>query len=82
MTQFDDRIEGEIKTHEKEMLRKAVIAKYGEKDLTERINYVLSIYSHEEWPAEKMLSKLKEIGLAEKETQDDVIEAYKKLGLA
>ncbi len=44
MTEFNDRIEGEIKTHEKEMIRRVIIKKYGDKDLIERIQYVMSTY--------------------------------------
>lgn len=63
MTEFNDRIEGEIKTHEKEMMRKAVILKYGSKDLIERIHYVISTYEKDHWTEEEMFDKLTELGL-------------------
>jgi hypothetical protein len=63
MTDFSDRTEGEIKTHEKEMLRKAVIAKYGSKNLTERIRYAMDRHKQDLWTAEQMFAKLTELGL-------------------
>lgn len=63
MTQFDDRLEGEMKTHEAEMLHKAIIKKYGGLPLKDRIIYVMSIYHHESWGAADMYAKLKELDL-------------------
>lgn len=63
MTEFNERIEGEIKTHEKEMLKKIIINKYGNKTLMERIQYVMSTYKQDSWTAESMFEKLTELGL-------------------
>ena len=70
MTEFNERIEGEIKTHEKEMLRKVVIKKYGDRELPERIRYVMETYPKESqpagqagWTADEMFAKLTELGL-------------------
>ena len=72
MTEFNERIEGEIKTHEKEMLRKAIIKKYGDKDLSTRIQYVKSIYSQDSWTADELFAKLTELGLNGKDSVADV----------
>ncbi len=72
MVEFSDRIEGEIKTHEKEMIRKAIIKKYGDKDLTERIQYVTSIYKKDLWTEEEMLEKLTELGLKGTDSIEDI----------
>ena len=79
MTEFSDRIEGEIKTHEKEMLKKAVILKYGGKDLIERIQYVISTYKKDHWNEEKMFEKLTELGLIGTDNMNDVKEAFGKI---
>lgn len=63
MTEFDERLEGEMKTHEKEMLRKIVINKYGDKPLPERIEYVMKTYPKDTWTAEEMFARLTELGL-------------------
>ncbi len=76
MVEFSDRIEGEIKTHEKEMLRNAVIKKYGDKDLVERIYYVMSRYEKDHWSAEEMFERLTELGLNGKDTREDVKDAF------
>lgn len=76
MTEFSDRIEGEIKTHEKEMLRKAVILKYGDKDLIERIHYVMSTYEKDHWSEEEMFEKLTELGLNGTDSMNDVKNAF------
>ncbi|NUM50893.1 MAG: hypothetical protein HUU48_07225 [Flavobacteriales bacterium] len=76
MTEFDDRIEGEIKTHEKEMMRKAVIQKYGSKDLIERIHYVRSTYEKDHWSEKEMFEKLIELGLNGTDSLNDVKEAF------
>jgi len=72
MTDFNDRIEGEIKTHEAEMLRKAVITKYGSKSLHERILYMMERYKQDQWNADAMFTKLNETGLAGTDTLQDV----------
>lgn len=72
MTEFNDRIEGEIKSHEKEIMRKAVILKYGGKDLIERINYVMSTYEKNHWYEEEMFEKLTELGLNGTNSVNDV----------
>ena len=76
MTDFNDRIEGEIITHEKEMLRKAVIAKYGGKDLNERIQYVMTTYEKDHWSEEEMFEKLTELGLNGTDSLKDVKDAF------
>lgn len=76
MTEFSDRIEGEIKTHEKEMMRKAVIKKYGDKDLIERIHYVISTYEKDYWSEKEMFEKLTELGLNGTDSMDDVKKAF------
>ncbi|HLG34210.1 MAG TPA: hypothetical protein VI757_04965 [Bacteroidia bacterium] len=76
MTEFNERIEGEIKTHEKEMLRKAVISKYGGKDLIDRIQYVMSTYKQDSWSADEMFAKLTELGLSGKDSVTDVKNAF------
>ena len=63
MTEFDERLEGEMKSHEKEMLHKVVIQKYGNKELSERITYVKSTFPRYSWSAEEMLAKLTELEL-------------------
>lgn len=72
MTDFHERIEGEIKTHEKEMMRKAIIKKYGDKDLIQRIYYVMSTYEKAHWSKEEMFDKLTELGLNGTNSVDDV----------
>lgn len=72
MPEFSDRIEGEIKTHEKEMMRKAVIKKYGDKDLIERIHYVMSTYEKDHWSEEEMFEKLTELGLNGTDSMSDI----------
>ena len=72
MTEFDDRIEGEIKIHEKEMLRKIIINKYGNKALIERIQYVMSTYKKDSWSEEEMFAKLTELGLIGTDSVTDV----------
>ena len=72
MTEFNDRIEGEIKTHEKEMIRKAIIKKYGDKDLIERIQYVILTYKKDLWTEEEMFEKLTELGLNGTDSIHDV----------
>lgn len=72
MTDFNDRIEGEIKTHEKEMIRKIIIKKYGDKDLIERIQYVMSTYKKDHWTEEEMFDKLTELELIRTDSIDDV----------
>ena len=72
MTEFNERIEGEIKTHEKEMLRKIIIGKYGDKELPERIRYVMENYKKESWTAEEMFAKLTELGLPANNSVTDV----------
>jgi hypothetical protein len=75
MTEFNERIEGEIKTHEAEMLKKAVVAKYGAKSLNERILYIMDRYSKPSWSASEMFAKLTETELS----GSDSIENIKKL---
>ena len=72
MTEFNERIEGEIKTHEAEMLKKAVIAKYGPLSLEERIKYIMERYPQPAWSASQMFNKLTETELAGSNTLDDV----------
>ena len=79
MTEFEDRIEGEIKTHEKEMLRKAIIKKYGDKDLIERMQYVMSTYKKDLWTEEEMFEKLTELGLNGTDSIQDVKNALTPL---
>jgi 3-deoxy-D-arabino-heptulosonate 7-phosphate (DAHP) synthase class II len=76
MTDFSDRIEGEIKTHEKEMMRKAVILKYGSKSLIERIHYVMSTYKKDHWSEEEMFEKLTELGLNGTDSINDVKDVF------
>jgi hypothetical protein len=76
VTEFSERIEGEIKTHEKEMMKKAVILKYGSKDLIERIQYVMSTYGKNQWNEEEMFEKLTELGLNGTDCMNDVKEAF------
>ena len=77
MTEFDERLEGEMKTHEKEMLRKIVINKYGGKPLQERIAYVKDTYPKDNWSAEEMFAKLTELGL---DANTTLVEVKKALG--
>ena len=77
MVEFNDRIEGEIKTHENEMIKKAIIKKYGDKNLIERIQYVTSIYKKDLWSEQEMFDKLTELGLKGKDSIDDVRNALK-----
>jgi len=72
MTEFNERIEGEIKSHEKEMLKKIVINKYGDKPLIERIQYVMSTYTKDNWSEEEMFAKLSEVGLNGTDSMTDV----------
>lgn len=72
MTEFNERLEGEIKSHEKEMLKKIVINKYGDKPLTERIQYVMSTYPKDSWSEEEMFAKLSELGLNGTDSMTDV----------
>jgi hypothetical protein len=77
MTEFDERLEGEMKSHEKEMLKKVIMKKYGDKELSERINYIMTTYPHDSWTAEEMFAKLTEYGLEGKNTVDDVRNLFK-----
>ena len=72
MTEFDERLEGEMKTHEKEMLKKIVIKKYGDKPLHERITYVMKTYPKESWTADEMFATLTELGLNDNMSLPDV----------
>jgi len=72
MTEFNERIEGEIKTHEAEMLKKAVIAKYGSKSLNDRILYIMERYNKPSWSASEMFAKLSEAGLAGSDKPDEI----------
>ena len=76
MTELNDRIEGEIKTHEKEMMRKAIIKKYGSKNLIERIQYVMSNYKKDPWTEEEIFAKLSELGLNGTESMLDIKNAF------
>jgi len=76
MTEFKDRIEGEIKTHEAEMLKKAVIAKYGPMSLKERINYIMERFTQPSWTASQMFAKLSETELAGANKVEDVKEIF------
>jgi len=76
MTQFSDRIEGEIKSHEKEMIRKAIIKKYGDKNLTERIHFVMSTYEKDHWSEEEMFEKLTELGLKGTDSINDISNVF------
>lgn len=76
MTEFDERLEGEMKTHEKEMLRKIIIKKYGDKELPERIRYVTENYKKESWTAEEMFAKLTELGLQGNNSVDDIKKTF------
>ena len=77
MTEFKDRIEGEIKTHEAEMLKKAVIAKYGPMSLQDRIIYIMERFNQPTWSASQIFSKLSEAGLAGDNTVEDVNDLFK-----
>jgi hypothetical protein len=77
MTEFDERLEGEMKSHEGEMLKKVVVAKYGSKPLAERIVYVMNTYNHSSWTAEEMFSKLTELGLEGNNREADVSNLFK-----
>jgi hypothetical protein len=72
MTEFDERLEGEMKTHEKEMLKKVIVQKYGSKDLTERILYIMTTYPKDSWSANEMYAKLSEVGIHGTDSVDDV----------
>jgi hypothetical protein len=72
MTEFNERIEGEIKTHEAEMLKKAVIAKYGSKSLNDRILYIMDRYKKPSWSASEMFAKLTETELAGSDSTEDI----------
>jgi hypothetical protein len=72
MTEFDERLEGEMKSHEGEMLHKIIIKKYGDKPLGERIQYLKSTYKHDSWTPEQMLAKLAELGIEGNATADEV----------
>ena len=78
MTEFNERIEGEIKTHEAEMLKKAVIAKYGSKSLHERILYIMDRYSKPEWTADEMFAKLTDTGLNGTDSLADIKALFSK----
>jgi len=72
MTELNDRIEGEIKTHEAEMLKKAVIAKYGSKPLPERIAYIMDRYKKDLWTSHEAFTTLAELGLTGSDSEGDV----------
>jgi hypothetical protein len=72
MTEFNERIEGEIKSQEKEMLRKIIINKYHDKSLAERIQYVMSNYAKDSWTDEEMFAKLTELGLNGNDSMADI----------
>lgn len=72
MTEFNERLEGEIKSHEKEMLRKIIISKYGDKPLAERIQYVMVNYAKDSWTDEEMFAKLSDLGLNGNDSVTDV----------
>jgi uncharacterized protein YlxP (DUF503 family) len=72
MTEFDERLEGEMKSHEAEMLHKIIIKKYGDKDLSERIQYVISTFNKDRWTAEEVLAKLTELGIEGNATVEEV----------
>lgn len=76
MTEFNDRIEGEIKTHEKEMLKKIIINKYGDKPLVERIQYVMTNYKKDSWTMEEMFIKLTDLGLNGADSITDIKNAF------
>lgn len=57
-------------------MRKAVILKYGSKDLIERIHYVKSTYEKDHWSEEEMFEKLTELGLNGTDSLNDVKEAF------
>ncbi len=78
MTEFNERIEGEIKTHEAEMLRKAVIAKYGDKSLVDRVLYIMERYPKGRWSADDMFAKLTETGLNGPDSVNDVKNIFSK----
>ena len=80
MTEFNERIEGEIKTHEAEMLRKAVIAKYGNKSLLERILYIMDRYKQDRWSSEEMYAKLTDTGLNGADSINDVKNLFGNTG--
>jgi hypothetical protein len=71
MTEFDERLEGEMKSHESEMLRKAVIHKYGSKTLAERIAYIKTTFPLDT-TAEDVFAKMTELGISGSDTIEDV----------
>ncbi len=75
MTEFDERLEGEMKSHEKEMLRKVLASKYGNKELSERIQYIKTTFPRTSWTAEEMYDSLADHGLEGKSTIEDVRKA-------
>ncbi len=72
MIDLNDRIEGEIKTHEKEEIRKARIRKYGNKPLLERVKFMASIYTGGSWTADEILQKLTSLDLLGTDTVESI----------
>jgi hypothetical protein len=80
MTEFNERLEGEMKSHENEMLHKIVIRKYGNKPLAERIQYVMATYRQESWSAAELYNKMQELELIGKDTLDDIEKTLRNPG--
>ena len=82
MTEFNKRLEGEIKTHEKEMLKKVVTKKYGDKPLHDRVIYVMKTYPKESWTAEEMYDKLSKLQIHENISIADIKYHFTSTGYA
>lgn len=60
-----DRVEAEIKLHEKEMMKKAMLKKLANAPLKERIKFIIEHEEKEKWKVEDMISELNHDGLSE-----------------
>lgn len=74
-----DRVEAEIKLHEKEMMKKAMLKKLADAPLKERIKFIVEHSEEKEkWKVEEMINELNHDGLSEGVNQAEVEKILKE----
>lgn len=77
-SQKHSKVEMEILSHEKEMMRAAMIKKLKDQPLAERIAFVKQNPDKKEWTVEEMKEELSNLGLGENVTEEQIAEVMKQ----
>jgi hypothetical protein len=80
-SQKHSKVEMEILSHEKEMLREAMIRKLHDAPLKDRLLFIIKDSSKSEWTSPELLEELNTMGLGENVTEEHVKEFLQGNGM-